>query len=71
MEESELNFLWDEKWWTKLSFLTVLFQHRNKLNSSMQSRNENIITSLNKTMAFIEKFYLWKTKVNQDNIFMF
>ncbi|XP_025407111.1 zinc finger BED domain-containing protein 5-like [Sipha flava] len=66
MEESEFNFLGDEVWWTKLSFLTDLFEHLNKLNSSIQGRNENMLTSSDKIMAFIEKLNLWKTKVNQD-----
>ncbi|XP_025417671.1 zinc finger BED domain-containing protein 5-like [Sipha flava] len=65
IEESEFNFLGDEVWWTKLSFLTDLFEHLNKLNSSKQGRNENMLTSSDKIMAFIEKFNLWKTKVNQ------
>ncbi|KAL4100732.1 hypothetical protein QTP88_020766 [Uroleucon formosanum] len=71
MEETEFNFLGDEEWWTKLSFLTDLFEHLNKLNSSMQGRDENILTSSDKIMAFIEKLNLWKTKINQDNLIMF
>ncbi|XP_060874839.1 protein FAM200A-like [Metopolophium dirhodum] len=66
MEETELNFLGDEESWTKSSFLTDLFEHLNKLNSSMQGRDENILTSLDKIMAFIEKLNLWKTKINQE-----
>jgi hypothetical protein len=71
IEESEFNFLGDEVWWTKLSFLTDLFEHLNKLNSSKQGRNENMLTSSDKIMAFIEKLNLWKTKVNQGNLIMF
>ncbi|XP_050066484.1 zinc finger BED domain-containing protein 5-like [Aphis gossypii] len=71
MEETEFNFLGDEEWWTKLSFLTDLFEHLNKLNSSMQGRDENILTSSDKIMAFIEKLNLWKTKINQGNLIMF
>jgi hypothetical protein len=71
MEESEFNFLGDEEWWTKLSFLTDLFEHLNKLNSCMQGRDENILTSSDKIMAFIEKLNLWKTKINQGNLIMF
>jgi len=71
MEETEFNFLGDEEWWTKLSFLTDLFEHLNKLNSSMQGRDENILTSSDKIMASIEKLNLWKTKINQGNLIMF
>lgn len=71
MEETEFNFLGDEEWWTKLSFLTDLFEHLNKLNSSMQGRDENILSSSDKIMAFIEKLNLWKTKINQGNLIMF
>lgn len=45
--------------------------HLNKLNSSMQGRDENILTSSDKIMAFIEKLNLWKTKINQGNLIMF
>ncbi|XP_022160762.1 zinc finger BED domain-containing protein 5-like [Myzus persicae] len=71
MEETEFNFLGDEEWWTKLSFLTDLFEHLNKLNSSMQGRDENILSSSDKIMAFIGKLNLWKTKINQGNLIMF
>ncbi|XP_060864312.1 protein FAM200B-like [Metopolophium dirhodum] len=63
MEETEFNFLGDEEWWAKSSFLTDLFEHLNKLNSSMQGRDENILTSSDKIMAFIEKLNLWKLKI--------
>jgi len=53
MEESEFIFLGDEEWWTKLSFLTDLFEHLNKLNSRMQGSDENILTSSDKIMDFI------------------
>lgn len=71
MKESEFNFLGDEEWWTKLFFLTDLFEQLDKLNSSMQGHNENILTSSDKIVAFIEKFNFWKTKANQFNLIMF
>jgi hypothetical protein len=71
MEESEFNFFGDEVWWTKLSFLTDLFEHLNKLNSSIQGCNENILTFSDKIMAFIEKLNLWKTEVNRGNLIIF
>jgi len=37
----------------------------------MQFRDENILTSSDKIMAFIEKLNLWKTKINQGNLIMF
>lgn len=47
----------------KFTLLNGLFEHHNKLNSSMQGRNENILTLSGKTMTFIKKFNLTKTKV--------
>lgn len=58
IEESKYEFLRDEKWWTKVSFLTDIFGLLNKLNTSMQGRNENILTSSDKMMAFNEKLTL-------------
>ncbi|XP_008181375.1 protein FAM200A-like [Acyrthosiphon pisum] len=40
MEESKYEFLGDEKWWTKVSFLTDIFEHLNKINTSMQGRTK-------------------------------
>ncbi|VVC33591.1 Hypothetical protein CINCED_3A023613 [Cinara cedri] len=70
-EESKFEFLEDEKWWTKVSFLTDIFELLNKLNISMQSRNENILISSDKIMAFNEKLTLWKTQVDQKKLTMF
>lgn len=61
----------DKRWWTKLSFLSDWFKHLNKLNSSIQSRNKNILTSLDKIIAFIEKLNLWITKIIQGNLIIY
>lgn len=53
--KSEFEFLKYKVWWTKLSFLTYLFEHLNKLNSNMHGHNENILTLLGKNMDFIKK----------------
>jgi len=37
----------------------------------MQGRNENILTSSEKIMAFNEKLTLWKTQVDQNKLTMF
>ncbi|KAL4103483.1 hypothetical protein QTP88_018859 [Uroleucon formosanum] len=71
IEESKYKFLRDEKWWTKVSFLTDIFEHLNKLNTSVQGCNENILTSTDKIMAFNEKLTLWKTQVDQKKLTMF
>lgn len=68
IEESKFDFLGDHKWWNKVSFLTDLFEHLNKLNINKQGRrNENILTSTDKIMAFNEKLSLWKTRVDKKN----
>ncbi|KAL4136046.1 hypothetical protein QTP88_007615 [Uroleucon formosanum] len=71
LEESKYEFLGDEKWRTKVSFLIDIFEHLNKLNTSMQGRNENILTSTDKIMAFNEKLTMWKNQVDQKKLTMF
>lgn len=71
LEESAFEFLGEETWWTKVSSLTDLFEHLNKLNSSMQSRNENILTSSDKISADNKKLSFWKIRINQKNLSMF
>jgi len=55
----------------KSFFLTDIFELLNNLNTSMQGRNENILTSSEKNMAFNVKLTLWKTQVDQNKLTMF
>ena len=42
----------DEHWCSKLAYLTDIFHKLNLLNSGMQGRNENILSSTDKINAF-------------------
>lgn len=43
---------------TKFLFLTDLFEHLNKLNTNIQGRDENILTSSDEIKDFNEKLTL-------------
>ena len=65
------NYLSCEVWINKLAYLTEIFGCLNNLNSSMQGRSENILTSSDKLVAFQKKLNLWKNRVNTGNLEMF
>ncbi|XP_042225447.1 protein FAM200A-like [Homarus americanus] len=73
--EEKLEFcelLAGETWCAKLCYLADIFEHLNNVNSSMQGRNENIITFSDKVKALAEeKMSLWNVKVKEDNLDMF
>nr|XP_027208067.1 zinc finger BED domain-containing protein 5-like [Penaeus vannamei] len=54
------DLLADDIWSAKLCYLADIFEHLNKVNSSM--RNENILTSYDKMKALLEKIRLWKDR---------
>jgi len=43
------------KWCAKLAYLADIFNHLNNLNSSMQGKDENILTSSDKSNGFFTK----------------
>ncbi len=47
-------------WQMKLAYLADIYQHLNKLNTSMQDTKENILTSTDKLLAFKNKLGLEK-----------
>jgi len=49
------NFLTNEIWCTKLAYLADIFNYLNTVNTSMQGKNENILTSTDKLSAFQKK----------------
>jgi hypothetical protein len=55
----------------KLAYLTDIFDHLNRVISSMQGRSEHILTSSNIIAAFKDKTKLCKIEVNEGNIDMF
>jgi len=54
-----------------LEYLTEIFGQLSGLNSSMQGRNENILTSMDKLVAFTKKVTLWKSRVKAGTLDMF
>jgi len=49
------NYLKNGLWLSRLVYLTEIFGQRCRLNSGMQGRNENILTSTDKSVAFRKK----------------
>ena len=52
----------DDQWSTKLAYLADIFNELNLLNSGMQGRNENILSSTDKINAFQIKLTIWKKR---------
>ncbi|XP_051778559.1 zinc finger BED domain-containing protein 5-like [Erpetoichthys calabaricus] len=63
--------LGDESWCSKLAYLADIFHELNFLNSGMQGRNENILTSTDKISAFRKKLTIWKKRASPGNVEMF
>ena len=53
----------DKEWMLKVCYLNNIFTTLNELNTSVQGRNQNIITLSEKLSAFKEKQQLWKNKL--------
>ena len=56
---------------SRLEYLAEIFAHRNSLNTSMQGREENILTSSDELVAFKKKVAIWKNRVEDGNFEMF
>jgi hypothetical protein len=65
------DFLEDTKWLLKLAYLADVYHHLNTLNTSMQGRKENILTSTDKLLPFKNKFQVWKKHISSGNFKMF
>ena len=53
------------------NYLAEIFAHLNSLNTSMQGREENILTSSDKLVAYKKKVAIWKNRVEDGNFEMF
>jgi hypothetical protein len=58
-------------WLNKLAYLADIYQHLNKLNTSMQGNKENILTCTDKILAFKSKLGVWKNHISKGNFEMF
>ncbi|XP_057715925.1 SCAN domain-containing protein 3-like [Corythoichthys intestinalis] len=60
-----------DEWCAKLAYLADIFHHLNELNTRMQGRNENLLTSTDKMNGFRLKVQLWQQHVQRGNLGMF
>ena len=61
----------DERWCAKLAYLADIFGHLNELNTKLQGRNENILSSTDKIRGFMGKITLWQEALKQGSMDMF
>jgi len=66
-ENTKYEFLEDEKWRTKVSFLTDIFKLLNKLNTSMQGHNEMPFSKICKNIDFEKSGVYTLLPSNQRN----
>ena len=65
------EYLECEFWLSRLEYLAEIFAHLNGLNTSMQDREENILTSSDKLIAFKKKVTIWKNRAKDGNLELF
>ena len=58
-------------WLSRLKYLAEIFAHFNSFNTSMQGREENILTSSDKLLAFKKKVAIWKNRAKDSKFEMF
>lgn len=64
-----VKYLENDAWCTKLAYLADIFSYFNSVNTSLQGKNENILTSTDKLLAFQKKLLLWKNRIAQNRKF--
>lgn len=65
------KLLASNEWCARLAYLADIFHHLNELNTRMQGRNENLLTSTDKINGFCSKVQLWQQHVESGNLEMF
>ena len=65
------QLLASDQWCAKLPYLVDIFYHLNKLNTRMQGRNKNLLTSTDKINGFRSELHLWQQHVEIGNLEMF
>ena len=61
----------NDDWWARVAYMADIFQHLNELNTRMQGRNKNLLTSTDKINGFRSKVQLWQQHVKNKNLEMF
>lgn len=64
-----VKYFESDAWCTKLAYLADIFSYLNAVNTSIQGRNENILTSTDKMIAFQKKILLWKNRIAENHKF--
>ena len=67
MHNEFCDLIQNKMWCTKLAYLADLFEHLNKLNTSMHGKRENVLTSVDKIFAKRDKITIWIRKVKESN----
>lgn len=70
-QEKFCEYLRCEFWMAKLEYVTDIFSQLNNTNSSMQGRDENILTSTDNMVALKKKIAIWKNRASSGNFEMF
>ncbi|XP_039272731.2 zinc finger BED domain-containing protein 5-like [Styela clava] len=65
------KLLASEECCARLAYLADIFYYLNELNTRMQGRNENLLTSTDKINGFRSKVQLWQRHVGNGNLEMF
>ncbi len=58
-------------WQMKLAYLADIYQHLNKLNTSLKGTKENILSSTDNHLAFKNKLAVWKKHLSRGNVKIF
>ena len=67
----EAKLLASDDWWARLAYMADIFQHLNELNTRMQGRYQNLLTSTDKIKGFRSKVQLWQQHVKNNSLEMF
>ena len=67
MHNEFCDLIQNKIWCTKLAYLADIFEHLNKLNTNMQGKRENVLTSVDKISAIRDKITIWIRKVMKSN----
>ena len=67
MHNEFCDLIQNKIWRIKLAYLADIFEHLNKLNTNMQGKRENVLTSVDKICAVRDNITIWIRKVKESN----
>ena len=70
-QRDEAKLVVNDDWWARVAYMADIFQHLNELNTRMQGRNENLLTSTDKINGFRSKVQFWQQQVKNKNLEIF